>query len=211
MIVRASAGRRSSPPACLYLLHVQLADIVPPIWRRLAVPGPRTLHALHGILQAAMPWQDYHLYQFEISGTRYEDPNPDDRDPSIPDPRAFTLDHLGLVQGSQFQYTYDFGDDWLHDLTVEGVVPLPRDFMLPVCLSGARACPPEDCGGVGGYEELVAALRRPQSAAAREFRQWLGRVHDPEELDLAAINVRLDHRAPRRSRPGPHRPRRGAV
>jgi hypothetical protein len=208
---KAAAGRRSSVPARLYLLHVQLAEIEPPIWRRLAVPGPRTLHALHGILQAAMPWQDYHLYQFEIGGTRYEDPNLDGRDPSVPDPQGFTLDQLALVQGSRFQYTYDFGDDWLHDLTVEGVVPLPRDFMLPVCLGGARACPPEDCGGVGGYEELIAALRRPQSAAAQEFREWLGRVYDPEELDLAAINARLGHGAPRGSRPSPRQPRRGAV
>jgi hypothetical protein len=211
MIARVSAGKRPSVSARLYLLHVQLADIEPPIWRRLAVPGPRTLHALHGILQAAMPWQDYHLYQFEIGGTRYEDPNPDDRDSSVPDPRAFTLDQLDLVQGSRFQYTYDFGDDWLHDLTVEGVVPLPQDVLLPVCLGGAGACPPEDCGGVGGYEELVVALRRPQSAAAREYREWLGRVYDPEELDLAAINVRLGHRRPRGSRVGRRKPRRGAV
>jgi Plasmid pRiA4b ORF-3-like protein len=211
MIARASAGRRSSVPARLYLLYAQLAEIKPSIWRRLAVPGRYTLHALHGILQAAMPWQDYHLYQFEIGGTRYEDPNPDDRDPSVPDPQAFTLDQLALAQGSRFQYTYDFGDDWLHDITVEGVVPLPRDFMLPVCLGGARACPPEDCGGVSGYEELVAALRRPRSAAAQEYREWLGRVYDPEELDLAASNVRLGHRVPPSSRSRPSKPRRGAV
>lgn len=158
-----------------------------------------------------MPWQDYHLYQFEIGDTRYEDPNPDDRDPAIPDPRAFALDRLGLVQGSQFQYTYDFGDNWVHDLTVEGIVPLPRDVLLPVCLGGARACPPEDCGGIGGYEELVAALRRPQSAAAREYREWLGRVYDPEALDLGAINVRLGHGAPPGGRVKPRKPRRGAV
>ena len=211
MIASASASRRPPAVARLYLLHVQLAEIEPHVWRRVAVPGPHTLQGLHGILQAVMPWQDYHLYQFEISGTRYEDPNPDDRDPSVPDPRAFTLDQLALPQGSRFQYTYDFGDDWLHDLTVEGVVPLPRDVMLPVCLGGARAAPPEDCGGIGGYAELIAAVRRPQSAAAREFREWLGRVYDPEELDLAAINARLGHGAPRGSRPSPRKPRRGAV
>jgi hypothetical protein len=190
---------------------VQLADIEPPIWRRLAVPGPHTLHSLHGILQAAMPWQDYHLYQFEIGGVRYEDPDPDDRDPSVPDPRAFALDQLDFFQGTEFRYTYDFGDDWRHDLTVEGVVPLPQDVLLPVCLGGARACPPEDCGGVGGYEELIAALGRPQSGAAREYREWLGRVYDPEELDLAAINVRLGHGAPRGSGASRRKPRRGAV
>lgn len=153
-----------------------------------------------------MPWQDYHLYQFEIGGIRYEDPNPDDRDPAVPDPRAFTLDQLDLAQGSRFQYTYDFGDDWLHDLMVEGIAPLPRDVRLPLCLGGARACPPEDCGGVAGYEELIAALERPQSAAAREYREWLGRVYDPEELDLGAINARLGHGARRRRRTGPSKP-----
>ena len=211
MIARTSAGQRSSAAPRLYLVQVRLAEIEPPIWRRLAVPGPRTLHALHGILQAAMPWQDYHLYQFEIGGMRYEDPNPDDRDPAVPDPRASTLDQLELVQGTPFRYTYDFGDDWRHDITVEGVVPLPRDFLLPLCLGGARACPPEDCGGVGGYEEMLSALRRPQSAAAREYREWLGRVYDPEELDLAAINVRLGHLLPAGGRARPRKSRRGAV
>lgn len=126
------------------------------------------------------------------------------------DPRAFTLDQLDLVQGSRLRYTYDFGDDWHHDLTVEGVVPLPRDILLPVCLGDARACPPEDCGGVGGYYELAAALRRPQSAAAREYREWLGRVYDPEELDLAAVNMRLGHGAAPGSRAS-RKPRRPAV
>ena len=209
MIARAGAGKRSSVSARLHLLHVRLAEIEPPIWRRLTVPGTGTLHALHGILQVAMGWQDYHLYQFVIGETRYEHPDPEDRDPTVPDPQAFTLDELALEQGSRFQYTYDFGDDWFHDLTVEGVVPLPREVLLPVCLGGARACPPEDCGGVGGYDELVAALRRPKSAAAREYREWLGRVYDPEELDLAAINVRLGHRAPVGA--AARKPRRGAV
>jgi hypothetical protein len=209
MIARAGAGKRSSISARLYLLHVRLADIEPAIWRRVTVPGTRTLHALHGVLQAAMGWEDYHLYKFEIGDTRYEPPDPEDRDPAVPDPRAVTLDEVALEQGSRFQYTYDFGDDWHHDLTVEGAVPLPREALLPFCLGGARACPPEDCGGVGGYDELVAALRRPKSGAAREYREWLGRVYDPEELDLAAINVRLGHRAPAGA--GARKPRRGAV
>lgn len=209
MIARAGAGKRYSVSARLYLLLVRLAEIEPPIWRRLTVPGTRTLHAVHGVLQAAMGWQDYHLYQFEIGETRYEHPDPEDRDPTAPDPRAVTLDELALEQGGRFRYTYDFGDDWHHDLTVEGVVPLPREVLLPVCLGGARACPPEDCGGVGGYDQLLAALRRPKSAAAREYREWLGRVYDPEELDLAAINVRLGHRAPAGA--GARKLRRGAV
>jgi hypothetical protein len=197
MIRKASATKRRSVSRRLYLVYVELAEIEPPIWRRLAVPGRRSLHAVHEILQTAMGWLDYHLYQFDIGGTRYDHPNPDDRDPASPDPRRYTLDQLGLLQGTRFGYTYDFGDDWHHELTVEGVTPLPSSFLLPVCLGGARACPPEDCGGVGGYGELVAAIRQPKSAAAREYREWLGRVYDPEELDLGAINARLGHHVAR--------------
>ncbi len=211
MIPRASTKKRASVPARLYLVYVQLAEIEPPIWRRVAVPGSHSLHALHEILQATMGWQDYHLYEFEIGGKRYEDPGPDDRDPALPDPRAFPLDQLGLVQGTRFRYTYDFGDDWHHELTIEGVTPLPSHFLLPVCLGGGRACPPEDCGGVGGYAELVAALGQPKSTAARELRQWLGCVYDPEALDLAAINIRLGHRVPPGRRSPTRKPRRGAV
>jgi hypothetical protein len=211
MIARASVRKRPAGPTRLYLLHLRLAEIEPPIWRRVAVPGSRTLHALHEVIQVAMGWQTYHLYQFEIHGTRYEDPNPDDRNPTIPDPRAFTLDQLDLVQGGRFQYRYDFGDDWLHDVTVEGAVPLPAGFLLPLCLGGARAGPPEDCGGVFGYDELVSALDRPKSVRAREIEQWLGRVFDPEELDLGAINKRFGHRTTSSRRAATPKPRRGAV
>ena len=112
MIVRVGAGKRASVTARLYLFHVRLAEIDPPIWRRIAAPWTRTLHDLHGILQAAMGWQDYHLYQFEIGETPYKDPDPEDRDPVGPDPRVFTIDDLALEHGAKFQYTYDFGDDW---------------------------------------------------------------------------------------------------
>jgi Plasmid pRiA4b ORF-3-like protein len=211
MIARGSVRKRAVEPARLYLLHIRLAEIEPPIWRRVAVPGWRTLHSLHEIIQVAIGWENYHLYQFDIRGTRYEDPNPDDRDPTIPDPRTFILDQLDLTQGTRFQYRYDFGDDWLHDVTVEGAVPLPRDFLLPLCLGGARAGPPEDCGGVFGYDELLSALERPKSARAREIQDWLGRLFDPEELDLAAINKRFGHRLTSRRRAATPRSRRGAV
>ena len=91
MIVRVGAGKRASVTARIYLFHVRLAEIDPPIWRRIAVPWTRTHHDLHGMLQAAMGWQDYHHYQFEIGETRYKDPDPEDRDPVGPDPRGRSL------------------------------------------------------------------------------------------------------------------------
>jgi hypothetical protein len=211
MIAGASVRKRAAGSARLYLLHIRLAEIEPPIWRRVAVPGSGTLHALHEVIQVAMGWETYHLYQFDIHGIRYEDPTPDDRDPTIPDPRAFVLDQLDLIQGTRFEYRYDFGDDWLHAITVEGVVPLPAGFALPLCLGGARAGPPEDCGGVFGYEELLAAMQRPKSARARELRGWLGGVYDPEALDLGAINRRYGHRVSPGTPTASHKPRRGAV
>jgi hypothetical protein len=211
MIAKASKRTQPTGRVCLYLLFIRLAEIEPPIWRRVAVPGSSTLHGLHEVIQVAIGWENYHLYQFDIHGTRYEDPNPDDRDATIPDPRAFILDQIDLTQGSRFEYRYDFGDDWLHQVLVEGVVPLPAGFLLPLCLGGARAGPPEDCGGVVGYDELISASGRPRSARARELQEWLGRVYDPEKLDLGAINRRFGHPVRPSRRPASPKLPRGAV
>jgi pRiA4b ORF-3-like protein len=111
MIARVGAGTRGSVTARLYLVHVRWAETHPPLWRRIAAPGTRRLHDPDGILQAAMGWPDYHLYQVEIGETRDQDPDPENRDPPGPDPQASTIDDSALEQGAKFRYTNDFGDD----------------------------------------------------------------------------------------------------
>lgn len=89
--------------------------------------------------------------------------------------------------GDAMCYEYDFGDAWEHDVVLEEVLPTRIRQSRPRLLDGARACPPEDCGGVPGYEELVAAMKQPLSQAYRELREWLGKRYDPERFDKVAV------------------------
>ena len=129
----------------------------PPVWRRLLVPETTTLLQLHEILQAAFGWWDSHLHESEIDGVRY---GTDDGEGWGPPPKSERRARLGTVagEGTAFRYVYDFGDDWEHKLVVEkGLAPVPGA-TYPDCVAGRRACPPEDCGGVWGYTEFLAAI-----------------------------------------------------
>jgi hypothetical protein len=160
--------------------------VKPSIWRRVAVASALSLDDLHVVLQVIMGWEFKHLYSFTIAHREYDDPHGDDRDPSSPDPPKTRLDSLGLQLGSTFVYTYDFGDDWEHEVTVEGVAPFTPFASAVTFLGGERACPPEDSGGPHGYMELLEAVQHPESPGARERLEWLGRF-DPEALDLRRI------------------------
>jgi len=172
---------------------VFLRDVEPPVWRRLEVPASYTFWELHVALQDAMGWQDCHLHAFRV------------RDPQtgaiaeigIPDPDGFGPDFLAgwevpvlsYVQepGHHVEYEYDFGDSWAHDLILEDVGPRQSGTKYPCCVAGARACPPEDCGGAHGYEHLLAVLTDPAHDEHDELRQWVGAAFDPEYFDPRRI------------------------
>jgi len=146
-------------------------------------------------LQAAMGWQDYHLHAFRIGGVEYGVPNPDYEPMGVPlkDDRRATLRSLVNV-GDLLVYEYDFGDGWEHDILVEAVLaPRPRT-LYPRVVDGARACPPEDVGGIPGYEEFVKALRDPRHKAHDSMLEWAGGSFDPEAFDVDAANRELDIR-----------------
>jgi len=141
----------------LFELDVRLREIEPPIWRTVEVPGAWSLEAVHFALQVAMGWTNSHLHQFKIGDKLYGMVDVDDSgDLEIEDEREYQLQDV-VQNGGSFVYEYDFGDGWEHDVAVKkattvGKPPRPR------CVAGARACPPEDCGGSGGYENLLEAL-----------------------------------------------------
>lgn len=168
-------------------LHVSLRDITPPIWRRLRVPAHLTLGDLHQVLQVAFGWKSSHLHDFAVGHIRFGVADPEDQ--------LFCVDEhaapLGAVvrTGTKLEYRYDFGDDWVHDIKVERVAEGGGE--LVVCTEGARACPPEDCGGVPGYEHLLEVLANPRDPEHREMKQWVGRAYDPEKFDLGAVNKKL--------------------
>lgn len=176
-----------------YVIQASLSGIEPPITRDLYVPGNRTLAELNSILQAAFGWQGRHLHLFQWKGLTYGEPSPDDFEPVI-DEGGVTLDDLNPRRGSVMEYVYDFGDGWVHELRfISWKKAGARDREYPACLSGARAAPPEDCGGLPGYATLVEALAKPARARSRNEKEalaWAGRW-DPERFDIDAVNERL--------------------
>jgi hypothetical protein len=175
---------------------VQLDGILPAIWRRLLVRDDATLSQLHRVIQVAMGWQDCHLHEFEIAGQRYGMPG-EDAPQQQRDARRIRLAALALPVGARFEYRYDLGDYWVHRLVVEAPLAdaLPLTTGLGRCLGGARAAPPEDCGGAGGYLEFLRAMANPRHPQHAEFREWIGGGWDPEGFDAAVVD-----RALRRSR-----------
>jgi hypothetical protein len=175
-------------PASVHI-KVTLDDIRPAIWRRLIVPVSMDLHRLHLAIQVAMGWDGGHLHAFEIGGVQYGDPEWMEGDEE--DEGKMTIKKLMSQGVSRFGYTYDFGDDWEHSVLIEKKAPPPGSPPGPVCVAGERACPPEDCGGPLGYEELLAALKSPDTPAKRELLEWAGGEFDPEKFSIADVNARL--------------------
>lgn len=158
----------------MFQLRAELRELQPPIWRRLAVSDQTSLAGLHRILQVAFGWQDYHQHQFEGPKGRLSGRS--------------TLAEVLSRPGDRILYEYDFGDGWQHDIALEASLDAPAP--APACLAGERSAPPEDSGGVPGYENLLQVLGDPTHPEHADMREWAGDF-DPERFDLAAINLRL--------------------
>jgi hypothetical protein len=191
--IQPIAGKANAP---VYQLKVVLIGSKPGIWRRLRVPGNATLGWLHAVLQVVMGWTNSHLHHFLTAEARYCDPchNEDmglgeepDRDEA-----KVTLAQAVPDEGAQFGYEYDFGDSWEHEITVEKILPPDAAAAtVALCLDGARACPPEDCGGVWGYDNLLKILKNRKHPEHRSMMGWLGRPFDAEAFDVAKANTWL--------------------
>lgn len=184
----ATSKRSTSEP--IFELKVTLAESDPPIWRRIQVPSDTTLYKLHHILQAAMGWTNSHLYQFEDQDGFYGEPDPD-WGMDIKSARRTKLSQIVKVENTRFSYVYDMGDNWDHEVMVEKVLPPEPDKPYPVCLAGERACPPEDCGGVWGYDELLETISDPNHEDYEEMMEWLGGKFDPEAFNMEQVNQSL--------------------
>lgn len=172
-----------------YTFQITLLAVTPPVWRLVAAPGHLTLTQLHDVIQLAMGWERKHPYRFDIAGTNYEAKRHPDGPAEAIDPGSVSLDDLNLTQGSTLTYIYDFKDDWIHHLTVQGVAP--PTLATPALLGGAGACPPEASGGPGHYAELLGALRAPDSAAGKAAKQRLGARTDPTCWESQSASTEL--------------------
>ena len=139
-----------------------------------------------------MGWTNSHLYEFRVGAHRYTALETLDEEDGSKDARRMTVARAAATSGGQFKYRYDFGDGWVHTVDVESSEPERADIVYPRCLAGERACPPEDCGGVDGYFEFLAALMaNPRHPEQDAMRTWVGGRFDPEAFDLDAVNRRL--------------------
>jgi hypothetical protein len=171
---------------------ITLKGIQPPIWRRIQVEDC-TLHDLHSHIQDAMGWTNSHRHQFMIQGLSYSPPNPfanGEWDIDSENSAGIMLSDIVPATGKRFrfQYEYDFGDSWNHEILFEGFRTKDPAVRYPQCLDGARACPPEDCGGVWGYMGLLSALDDPKHARHDDMSEWVGPI-DPEEFDAETVTA----------------------
>ena len=176
----------------IYQLKVVLNGVKPPIWRRILVPGDIELGSLHLVLQLVMGWTNSHLHQF-ISGRTFYGIKDDEFSfgLEVKDENKYTLNELLGSEKETIVYEYDFGDSWEHKIILEKILPYEKDKKLPLCIKGKRAYPPEDCGGIWGYQELLNTLSDPENPEYEEMLEWLGGGFDPEAFDIAETNEQL--------------------
>jgi len=177
-------------PDLIATVRIDLLDTDPPIWREVEVPIAMTLKQVHGVIQAAMEWQDAHLWSF---ASRREE---------ISQSRAAKLPLQDLLRPrkTRLLYTYDFGDCWEHQLTVTRPRPPEIGVVYPRYVAGEGAAPPEDCGGIPGFYAQLDILADPNHPDHNEVKEWLG-DYDPGVFDEQSVRQRLARIAARRSAP----------
>lgn len=205
-------------PTQVHELKITLHGSKPPIWRRVAVPSDMRLGDLHEVIQIVMDWGNYHLHQFVVRNRPPKMTKEElsalaqssqwdklamymRRDRCLSDSQfeleetedegKVMLSELAPAVKSKFIYEYDFGDGWEHEITVVKIGPTAEGVKYPVCIAGKLACPPEDCGGIWGYYEMLEALKDPKHEQHKEFVEWIGGKFDPERFDLNKINAAL--------------------
>ncbi|GAA2703551.1 hypothetical protein GCM10010429_09460 [Micromonospora olivasterospora] len=178
--------KKSDGPAPIYQIKVGLRGARPPIWRRLEVPADVSLARLHELIQVAFDWYDTHLHVFETAYGSFGRP---DADLGHRAASRVTLEQVAPAVGDKLRYTYDFGDSWEHDIVVEKTLDRDPSVTYPRCVGGRRAAPPEDCGGVWGYAELVEILGDPAHPEHRDRLDWLG-LDDPTDFDPARFDAK---------------------
>jgi Plasmid pRiA4b ORF-3-like protein len=189
---RGARGSRLSAPRNVHRLKVTLRGTKPAIWRRFEVPSDITLARLHTVIQIGFGWQNSHLFVFETPAGRFGSYDPD---LEIRSAASKKLSAVADWPADKIRYEYDFGDCWEHDVLVEAVQPAEPGVAYPRCTAGKRAGPPEDCGGVWGYYDLLNTLANPRHEDHAQVLWWLGiesaSEFDAGEFDPGAANEAL--------------------
>jgi hypothetical protein len=174
----------------VYSLRLNVVSCEPRIWRRLLVRESMWLSRLHDTIQVAFDWFDYQTHVFALDDLRFG--NPMKREELlVEDDRDVALADLDLEHRERFSYAYHFGEGWQVDIKVEKSGPLEKGLHYPMCIAGERAGPPEDCGGVEAFHDMLACIKEPHTELGREWIDWLGPEYDPAACELEKINKAL--------------------
>lgn len=172
----------------VFQFKIELSEIAPTIWRRILVPSDYNFWDLHVAIQDSMGWKDSHLHHFEIKGKGQRTPvhigipdfdrneEPQEVFPGWEIPVFVYFNDLG----KEAKYLYDYGDDWMHTVKLEGYLYKEKETSYPVCIGGEKACPPEDCGGIHGYKNVLTVLADPENEDYDSMRHWVGKDWNPD-------------------------------
>lgn len=183
-------SKSKKPPERAFVLRLTVGSCQPRIWRRLLVRESMWLSRLHDSIQVAFDWFDYQTHAFTLDDLRYG--NPVKRDElNVEDDRDVALADLDLEHRGRFLYDYHFGEGWQIEVRVEKSGAVEKGVAYPLCLAGERAGPPEDCGGLEAFHDMLACIKEPHTELGREWLEWLGPGYDSEACDLEKINRAL--------------------
>jgi hypothetical protein len=152
---------------------ITLSETNPPIWRRVLVEKNTSFKKFHHIIQAVMGWGNSHLHEFSIAKSKA------------------TLGSVITDKNQGFGYIYDFGDYWEHEIQAEKFLPMDSKVTYPICTAGKLNCPPEDCGGIPGFYNMLDILSQKRHPEKKDYLEWLGGKYDPKLFDINEINLNL--------------------
>jgi len=180
----------------IYQVQIALKGFNPKIWRRILIPSDMLLVDFHKVIQSSMGWTNSHLHQFIKDRTFYSIKHPgddmwDDMDNIDYKKKKLRISDLLKTEHEQIIYEYDFGDGWEHEILLEAILPNDSSVKYPVCLTGKMSCPPEDCGGVWGYANMLEILKNPGHEEYGEYMEWLGKKFDPKYFNKDEVNKLL--------------------
>jgi len=179
--------------AKIFQIKISLKNAKPPIWRRIKIDAATDLETFHNVLQDVMGWTNSHLFEFVASDKkRYGiiDDEYVDGYEDVTEASEATLQDVLKREGSKIIYVYDFGDCWEHEILLEEQ-SVGDDGDLPICITGKKACPPEDCGGLWGYYDMLIIIKDKKHPEHKEMLEWLGFDFDPDHFDKNEVNELL--------------------
>jgi hypothetical protein len=175
-----------------YTFKVDLLNSEPLVTRTFKVSSETTLYLMHHIIQVIMGWKNYHLYEFSINNLLFADIRlVDEEFGDFTDVKAIQLEDVFSKTGTKATYLYDFGDGWKHQLELIEISNEPQNELLPAFISGQNTCPPEDCGGVYRYREIIEILADPSHEEYESIKEWLGPKINPIKLNSHSITKEL--------------------